>query len=65
MKFLLRYALAFGALSLSPALAADIATPAPGEAAPVEQPQVPGDDIFGFTSPSDTGNVGEKSLGLT
>lgn len=25
---------------------------------------VPGDDIFGFTSPSDTGSVGEKSFSL-
>lgn len=64
MKLRLRYALAFGALSLSPAFAADIATPAPGEATLAEQPQAPGDDIFGFTSPSDTGNVGEKSFSL-
>ena len=64
MKFPLCHALVFCCLSLSPALAADLATPVANEAVPADQPQVPGDDIFGFTSPSDTGNVGEKSVSL-
>ena len=52
----------------SPSLAADLKSPKAKKAAPVpvEEPlaDVPGDDIFGFTSPSDIGKPGESALAL-
>ncbi len=58
-----------GLLALaSPSLAADLKSPKAKKAAPVpvEEPlaEVPGDDIFGFTSPSDIGKPGDSALAL-
>lgn len=55
---------AFVAVATAPsAFAADAARP-PGQAASAQPPQVPGDDIFGFTTQTDTGNVGEWNFAL-
>lgn len=53
----------FAAISLAVGLSAFSADKSIAQAI-IERPQVPGDDIFGFTSPSDTGTVGEASLSL-
>jgi hypothetical protein len=50
----------------SPSLAADLKTAKGKALPPVEEssPEVPGDDIFGFTSPSDIGKPGDSGLAL-
>ena len=52
--------------SAGASLAADLKSPKAKAPAPVEDngPDVPGDDIFGFTSPSDIGKPGDSGLAL-
>lgn len=58
---LLRFFLASAFVTAS---AACFAADKPAAEPSTERAQVPGDDIFGFTSPSDTGTVGESSFSL-
>ena len=60
MTFRIFWLAALCLLAAAPLQAADKTA----EQKPAELPQVPGDDIFGFTSPSDTGNPGERSFSL-
>ncbi|NDA48314.1 MAG: hypothetical protein EBY21_13795, partial [Alphaproteobacteria bacterium] len=61
-------AFAFSALLAlaNPTFAADLKAPKAKSAPPIEAnvADVPGDDIFGFTSPSDIGKPGDSGLAL-
>ena len=52
-----------GFLAILPSLAFAAEPAKPPQASEAEQ-SVPGEDIFGFTSPTDVGNVGDMGLAL-
>jgi len=56
--------LAAGCVCVSAASAADLGSRAGAPAAPAEVVEVPGEDIFGFTSPTDVGKAGDKGVAL-